>query len=152
MYDQMIAGKTAAAIAGALTAGAALAGGNEMLLEALSRYGEHVGRAFQIRDDLLDFADISINGCSMDRRPALPLIHAFQHSDDVGQSLVRQSLDGQEVDGSQVTKLLQTTGSLAYAEAVADSLADKAVQLARAIPQVNEVLEALARYVVIRHR
>ena len=149
-YDQLIAGKTAAAIAGALMAGAALTGGDRSLLEALSRYGECVGRAFQIRDDVLDFTNVSVNGCSVDRRLTLPLIYAFQHSDDCGRELIRRFLDGQEVAGSEMAKLLQATGSLAYAEAVAGSLVEEAIQLARAVPQIHEVLEAFARYVVLR--
>ena len=149
-YNQLIANKTAAAIAGALMAGAVLAGGERSLLEALSRYGEYVGRAFQIRDDVLDLVNVSVNGCSMDRRPTLSLIHAFQHSDDCGRELIRRFLDGQEVAGSEMAKLLQATGSLAYAEAVAGSLVEEAIQLARAVPQIYEVLEAFARYVVTR--
>jgi geranylgeranyl reductase family protein len=149
-YDHLIASKTAAAMAGALMAGAALAGGNRPLLKVLSRYGECVGRAFQIRDDWLDFASVSINGCSPDRRPSLPLIHAFQHGDDGGRELIRRFLDGQEVAGSEIAKLLQVTGSLAYAEAVADSLEEEAMHLAEAVPRIEEVLKAFARYVVLR--
>lgn len=149
-YDQLIANKTAAAIAGALMAGVALAGGERSLLEALSRYGEYVGRAFQIKDDLLDLANVSVNGYFMDRRPTLPLIYAFQHSDDCGRELIRRFLNGQEVAGSEMAKLLQATGSLAHAEAVAGSLVEEAIRLARAVPQIYEVLEAFARYVVTR--
>jgi geranylgeranyl reductase family protein len=149
-YDRLIVGKTAAAMAGALMAGAVLAGGDRSLLEVLSRYGECVGRAFQIRDDVLDFANISINGCSIDRRPTLPLVHAFQHSDDGGRELIRRFLDGQEVAGSEVASLLQTTDSLAYAEAVACSLVEEAIQQAKAVPRVQEVLDAFARYAAVR--
>jgi geranylgeranyl reductase family protein len=149
-YDQLIANKTAAVIAGALMAGAALAGGDRSLLDALARYAECVGRAFQIRDDLLDFVNASVNGCPRDRRLSLPLIHAFQHSDDYGRELIRRFLDGDEVDGNEIAKLLQATGSLAYAEDVASSLAEEAVQLAKAVPQIQEELEAFARYVVLR--
>ncbi len=152
MYDRLMASKTAAAIAGALKAGAALAGGDKLLLEALARYGECVGRAFQIRDDLLDFANVSLNGCSIDRRPTLPLIHAFQHSDDLGRKLIWRFLKGQEVSGSELAELLQETGSLAHAEAAAYSLTDEAVQLAKAIPQIQEVLEAIAHYAIMRNR
>jgi len=150
MYTRLIADKTAAAIAGALMAGAALAGGDRSLLESLSCYGEYVGRAFQIKDDILDLANASINGCCMDRRPSLPLIHAFQHSDDCGRELIRRFLDKQEVSGDEIAKLLKATGSLSYAEAVARSLVEEAIQLARAIPQIHEVLEAFARYTILR--
>ena len=124
-YKQLIAGKTAAAIAGALMAGAALVGGDRALLEALSRYGECVGRAFQVWDDVLDF--VSLNGCDMDRRPTLPLIHAFQHGDRRGRELVRQFLDKQKVTNSEIAQLLNVTDSLAYARAMANSMVEEAV-------------------------
>ena len=149
-YNWLIANKTAAVTAGALMAGAALAGGDGSLLEMLARYGECVGRGFQIRDDVLEFANVSTNGCSMDRRPTLPLIHAFQHSDSRGRELIRRFLDGQEVASSEIIGLLQATGSLAYAETFAGSLVEEAIQLAEAIPQVREVLQAFARYTVVR--
>jgi geranylgeranyl reductase family protein len=150
MYDRVITGKTAAAIAGALMAGAALAGGDKRLLEALSLYGECVGRAFQIRDDIIELASISSNGCAIDRRPTLPLIHAFRHSDASGREIIRRFLDKQEMTGEDLTKLLHNTGSLAHAEAAADSQMDEAIQLASKIPEVQDVLEAVAHYVVIR--
>jgi geranylgeranyl diphosphate synthase type I len=149
-YNWLIANKTAAVTAGALMAGAALAGGDASLLEMLARYGKCVGRAFQIRDDVLEFANVSTNGCSMDRRPTLPLIHAFQHSDSRGRELIRRFLDRQEVASSEIIGLLQATGSLAYAETVAGSLEEEAIQLTEAIPQVREVLQAFARYTVVR--
>ena len=76
IYDQLIANKTASALAGALMAGAVLAGGDKLLLETLSHYGESVGRAFQIKDDILDYVNVSINNDSIDRNLTLPLIHA----------------------------------------------------------------------------
>lgn len=149
-YDQLIAGKTAAAIAGALMAGAVLAGAGPSLLKALSCYGECVGRAFQVRDDLLDFERVPGSACSVDRRLTLPLIHALEHSDDQGRGLVRRFLDRQEVPDSEMTRLLRATGSLSYAREIADSLMRQATRLAKAIPQIDGELEAFARYTVMR--
>jgi geranylgeranyl pyrophosphate synthase len=109
-----------------------------------------VGLAFQIRDDVLEFVNVSTNGCSMDRRPTLPLIHAFQHSDSRGRELIRRFLDGQEVASSEIIGLLQAIGSLAYAEMVASSLVEEAIRLTEAIPRVWEALQAFARYAVLR--
>lgn len=150
MYNQLIADKTAAAIAGALRAGAALAGGDASLLESLTRYGECVGRAFQIKDDLLDLVNIANNGCCIDRKPSLPLIHAFQHSDRRGRKIIQHFLDRQDVSGDELDNVLRATGALAFAESAAHAFAGQAVQLASAVPQIRQVLEAFARYVVLR--
>jgi geranylgeranyl pyrophosphate synthase len=151
-YERLVAGKTAAAIAGALMAGATLAGGDGQLLVALARYGEGVGLAFQIRDDVLDFIDVSTNGCHIDRKLSLPLIHAFEHGDYQSRILIRRFLEGEDVMGSEITKLLQTTGSLTSAQAVASSFAEEAIRLGKDVPHVPDVLEAFARYVVLREQ
>ncbi|MBC8254932.1 MAG: geranylgeranyl reductase family protein [Ardenticatenia bacterium] len=149
-YEQLVAGKTGSVIAGALKAGAALAGEGKPLLEALARYGMCAGRAFQIKDDILDFTNIPDNSCVIDHRATLPLIHAFQHSDDLGRELIRQFYNGQNVTASEMVKLLQVTGSLIYAKKVADSLVEESIQLAEAVPEVEKVLKAFARYATVR--
>jgi len=53
-YDIMIAKKTGRMIAAATEIGATIGGGSPMEIAALRRFGEHLGRAFQIKDDLLD--------------------------------------------------------------------------------------------------
>ena len=148
-YDQLIVRKTAAPIAGALMAGAALAGGTESLLTVLSRYGECVGRAFQIRDDVLDLTDVS-NGHALDHKPMLPLIHAYQHGDDRARALIRQFLNNQEVSVGEAAELLRQNGSINYANQVAGALVEKALVLAATLPHVQGELEAFARYVLVR--
>jgi len=148
-YDRLIAAKTAAPIAGALMAGAALAGTDESLLNMLERYGDCVGRAFQIRDDVVELSSIAVNGCSIDRRPALPLIHAFQHGDSQGQGLIRRFLRGEDVAFADMANLLQMHDSLTYAEAVAFSQIKEAIKLTKTIPNIQDVLEAFAHYVVM---
>jgi geranylgeranyl reductase family protein len=149
-YDQLVAGKTASVMAGALKAGAALAGEDGPLLEALARYGMCVGRAFQIKDDLLDFTDLPDNSCVMDHRVSLPLIHAFRHGDDWGRELIRRFYDGQAVATSEMVDLLRSTGSLSYAKNAVDSLVEESLELAEAVPEVGHILKAFARYVAVR--
>jgi geranylgeranyl pyrophosphate synthase/flavin-dependent dehydrogenase len=149
-YYKVIADKTAAAISGALRAGAVLAGGNQILLDALGRYGECVGLAFQIKDDLLDLSELVANDCTIDRKISLPLVHAFQHTDATGRQIIRQFLDQQEVSAIQMAHVLESAGALAYAERAAATLINEAITLARAIPHIEEVLEAFAHYAILR--
>jgi menaquinone-9 beta-reductase len=151
-YYQVIANKTAAAISGALRAGAALAGADRQLQDVLARYGECVGLAFQIKDDLLDLAEIATSGCAIDRKISLPLVHAFQQADEIGRHVILQFLDRQDVAAPQLALVLDTTDSLAYAERVATTLINEAIDLARAIPQIEAVLEAFARYTMLREQ
>jgi len=150
IYEKLSTDKTASVIAGALVTGATLAGGDEALLKALADYGECVGRAFQIRDDMLDFINASANGSPIDRRVSLPLIHAFQHSDSRARNLILQFVNGHEVDYEEIINLIQAHNSLAYAEVVANSLVEEAIYLAQTIPHIRPTLEAFAHYVVLR--
>ncbi|RLC84881.1 MAG: hypothetical protein DRI79_12220 [Chloroflexi bacterium] len=151
-YERLSADKTASVIAGALVTGAVLAGGDEALLKTLTEYGECVGRAFQIRDDMLDFVNASTDGSSIDRRVSFPLVHAFQHSDGRGRDLILRFVNGHDVEYEEIINLLRAHNSLAYAEEVANSLREKAIRLAQAIPHIRSVLEAFAHYVVLRNR
>jgi menaquinone-9 beta-reductase len=149
-YDQLMAHKTASALAGALQAGAALAGGDETLLKMLGRYGDCVGRVFQIRDDIMDFAAVPDSNGGTDRRATLPLIHAFRHSDDRGRELIRRFYRDHEVNAAEMIGLLQATGSLVYAERVARSMVAESIRLAKAVPHVGGLLEAFACYAIAR--
>jgi geranylgeranyl reductase family protein len=151
-YNQLIADKTAGVIAGALAAGATLAGGDDALIEDLSRYGETVGRAFQIRDDLIEFEDLLADGGAgdVDRRPMLPLIYAFRHADQEGQELVWRFLDGRDVEVNALLELLQATEALGYVRSEAEMLMERALRVARRVPHIAGVLEAFARYAVLR--
>jgi geranylgeranyl diphosphate synthase type I len=81
-YFQMIWGKTAALFRGSAAAGAILGGGTDMTVEALGRYGEHLGFAFQIVDDLLPYlSDAPTTGKPdasdlRNKRMTLPVINA----------------------------------------------------------------------------
>ena len=55
VYFEVIRMKTASLIASCCAAGASSAGANEEQIESMRKFGEHVGIAFQIRDDLFDF-------------------------------------------------------------------------------------------------
>ena len=151
-YSSLIADKTASALSGALVAGCALAGGNNGLSGQLALFGQRVGRAFQIRDDVLDFENPSGRDCRVDRRVSLPLIHAFREGDDVTRAGIRLFLAGGEISCAHMTSILRANSSLRYAQQVATSLSEEAAKVAESIPGVSETLKALAIYSVLRER
>jgi len=80
-YLQVVRGKTAALIAASCVAGAQLAGAPDGVVERVRRYGEAVGVAFQMTDDVVDFSEHSGKPMGQDIRErvlSLPLIYASE--------------------------------------------------------------------------
>ena len=151
LYTRLIGGKTAAVISGALQAGAVLVGANKTLLRNLSLYGEAVGRAFQIRDDIIEISSYMNSGIVIDRRPSLPLIHAFNHCSPSDREVILRFLSGKE-DNAGLAQLLLSTHSVEYANNTALSLVNHAIQFAKDIPLIFDDLEAFSHYVVLRNQ
>src|SRR5205823_7721728 len=80
-YLRVVRGKTAALIAAACVAGAQLSGASAEVVERVRRYGDAVGVAFQMTDDVVDFSDRSGKPMGQDIRErvlSLPLIYASE--------------------------------------------------------------------------
>ena len=98
-YMAVIYRKTAILIEGACRVGAILAGASEMEEQALSDYGHHLGLAFQMVDDLLDYtADTSVLGKKIgadlrEGKPTLPLIHAYAKAETDDRALIESVLE-----------------------------------------------------------
>jgi geranylgeranyl diphosphate synthase type II len=91
--------KTAALIAGSARAGAIVAGADEVLVERIGRYGEQVGLAFQITDDVMDaegtFGELK-SGSDLDKRKrkvTYPLVFGLEKSRRKARELVRGAKD-----------------------------------------------------------
>ena len=152
-YLSVIAQKTGSLISAAARLGGVLAGGTEAQVEALASYGLHLGLAFQIRDDLLDFVG---NDGALGKPVA----------EDLGQGKVTlapiralQASPGglaclMSGDWGRVCDLLRRTGALDYAMHVARAQvheAKAALQLL-APSDASEELSALADFAVQRCR
>jgi geranylgeranyl pyrophosphate synthase len=102
-YLAIVRGKTAAPFAAAATVGALLGGGDATVVNVLERYGEKVGIAFQVHDDLLDFIGEAhalgkpVGQSIAQGRPLLPLIYLQQYGSAAAQAeyarLCRTGLD-----------------------------------------------------------
>jgi len=148
-YLEIARGKTAACIAGALTVGALLAGGSGVVLDVLARYGDAVGCAYQIRDDIMDLTG---EEPVSDRRLNLSLVHAWHHGDAEARRLVTEYLNDGAVTLDQVAALVRATGSIEHAEERARDFAQQAVEAAAHVPDVEGHLVAFANLAVARNR
>jgi octaprenyl-diphosphate synthase len=153
-YLAMVKHKTAALFASACEAGAMVGGLGERERSGLRAYGECLGTAFQIVDDILDFVgDAAVMGKPIgsdlrDGRITLPLIAALQGAGADEIDRVRRA--GHE----EVVGFIKARGGVEYAERLAEGLAEKAREgLAdlRPCPAVNS-LELLARHLVRRDK
>jgi heptaprenyl diphosphate synthase len=159
-YLEVLADKTGSLVATAARFGAGFAGVDDELVAALTVFGEEVGVAFQISDDLLDI--LSEDGASgkspgTDLREGiatLPVLFALAGDDPAGARL--RELVGapvtDEAEHAEALALLRSSEALRRATGVLAEYADRARQRLSAVPDgaVREALAALCDYVVTR--
>jgi octaprenyl-diphosphate synthase len=113
--------KTAVLFAAATRLGALLAGADAATCDAMHRYGMALGYAFQIADDVLDYAsDAATLGKNLgddlaEGKATLPLIHAIRHSDAATQTVLRAAIQQGDADAMpDVLAAIHACGSLDY--------------------------------------
>lgn len=160
-YDLLIRAKTASLVAGACEIGALTASAGERA--ALRRFGEALGMAFQIVDDLLDYTeDASVTGKPFgsdlrEHKVTLPLIAALPRMGETGRREVSRLLHTSEPTDSQIAEVIMAVsqaGGLEYARERALRLAQVAegeLELLAASP-AREALRASITYVIDRRR
>ena len=158
-YLRVIERKTAVLFAAATRLGALLAGADAGTCDAMHRYGMALGYAFQIADDVLDYAsDAATLGKNLgddlaEGKATLPLIHAMQHSDAATQGLLRAAIQQGDADAMpEVLAAIHACGSLDYSRNRALGYARDADAALSALAD-NEFVSALrglAHYAVSR--
>jgi octaprenyl-diphosphate synthase len=154
-YLRVVRGKTAALFAASCVSGALLSDAPEDIVEALRRYGELLGIAFQMADDMVDFSPESGKPIGLDIRQralSLPLIYAAEDR-SVGpevRALLAGSLGDKEVD--RITELVTTSDALRRVGDEARGLVEEAVREIEAVELdgLRPTLVGLARSAVDR--
>ncbi|BCX88344.1 octaprenyl-diphosphate synthase [Methylomarinovum tepidoasis] len=158
-YLEVIWRKTAILFSAAAQLAAVIAGSDPATEEALRRYGMHLGAAFQLIDDALDYrADPESLGKNLgddlaEGKPTLPLIYAMQQAgaDDAG--LIRRSIEEGNRDAfAEIYKIVESTGAIAYTEKRARDEARNAIEALAPIAAspFKEAMVALAEFSVQR--
>ncbi len=158
-YLRVIERKTAILFAAATELGALLAGADAATRQALRAYGLALGHAFQIADDVLDYAsDAATMGKNLgddlaEGKMTLPLIHAMQQADAATCAQLRRIVEHGDRDGMPaVQAAIARAGSLDYSRARALEHARAAESALAALPDnaYTEALRGLAHYAVSR--
>ena len=161
VYLQIVRGKTAALFSAATEVGGVIAGAPDAQVRALFDYGDALGIAFQIADDLLDYrGDAQATGKNVgddfrERKLTLPVIKAVAAADaDERGFWVRTIEKGRQQEGDldHALMLLNRHGALEQTEADARAWAQKAVKALDAVEDhpIRDMLAELAEYVVSR--
>lgn len=160
-YDLLIRSKTASLVSAACEVGA-LKGSSEER-KALRRFGEGLGMAFQIVDDLLDYTeDASVTGKPFgsdlrEHKVTLPLIAALPRMGVEERRRVSRLLQTAEPDDGQIAEVILAVGQaggLEYARERAQQLAQQAESELEYLPasSAREALRASITYVLDRRR
>ena len=158
-YLDVIYRKTARLFEAGAEVAAVLAGASPSLQQALGEYGKHLGTAYQLIDDMLDYrSDPSERGKNLgddlaEGKPTLPLIHALKVSGPDARSMIRLAIEqGGLAQMDSVVAAIESSGALEYTRALAQDEADQALVALHAVPDTpfKQGLIALARFAVER--
>ncbi|MFK7870166.1 MAG: polyprenyl synthetase family protein [Roseobacter sp.] len=161
IYLQVVRGKTAALFSAATEVGGVISGAPDAHCAALYAYGDALGVAFQIVDDLLDFqGDSSKTGKNIgddfrERKLTMPMIKAIAKADETERAFWKRTIEkGNQQDGDldEVLRLLTKHGALQDTSDAARAEATRAKHALAALPDhpVKDMLSDLADYVVER--
>ena len=158
-YLQVIRYKTAKLFEAAGRLGAILAGATPEVEQAMAVYGSHLGTAFQLIDDALDYSgETGVIGKNIgddlaEGKPTLPLIYAMRKGTAEEAALVRRAVSSgglAELEG--VIAAISSSGALDYTRRQAEAEAEAAREALSVIPatQYRESLIQLASFAVTR--
>ncbi len=160
-YMEVIQNKTAILFQAAAQCGAILTRASDEQEQALRSFGMHLGIAFQLIDDVLDYdGDSELMGKNIgddlaEGKPTLPLIYALEQSSEVQASLIRHCLTEEQLQTetlNQVIKIVQDCGALNYARDLAESQSNRALDYLRTLPtsEYRDALELMVKFSVTR--
>jgi octaprenyl-diphosphate synthase len=159
-YFEVIYRKTAKLFESGAQIAAILAGAPAAIEGAMARYGRHLGTAFQLIDDVLDYhSDSEQLGKNLgddlaEGKPTLPLIYALRVGNEEQRRVIRRSIEhGTSAELAAVTAAIESTGGLAYTARLARQEAALAVEALAELPEsaYKQALRELADFAVERN-
>jgi octaprenyl-diphosphate synthase len=150
-YLEVIHHKTAKLFEAAGQLGAIIAKTNDEVEQAMADYAMHLGSAFQLVDDLLDYSESSetigknIGDDLAEGKPTLPLIYAMRNGDTQQAHVIREAIEqGQRDKIDDIITIIEQTGAIAYTTDVAKNEVEKAKQSLTILPASEYKLALLS--------
>ena len=158
-YLQVVEAKTARLFEAAARIGGVLGEAAEEVEQGLAGYGRHLGIAYQLVDDVLDYCGAAdaigknVGDDLAEGKPTLPLIHALAEASPPDRALLRAAIeDGGLSRIEAVVAAVERTGAIDYTARRAQDEARRAGEALEALPTspFRDALEALADFAVAR--
>jgi len=158
-YLTTIQNKTAKLFEAAAMLGAVVAGRSGTVENALGAYGRHLGTAFQLVDDALDYSATpeelgkNVGDDLAEGKPTLPLLYAMWHGSPEQSRIVREAIEHGGLECiDDIMLAIESTGAITYTFARAQAEADKARAALAEIPPspYRDALDALVEFAVHR--
>ena len=159
VYYEIINGKTASLLSSSCGAGAASVTKDESIIQKMREFGEMVGMAFQIKDDLFDYGDAVIGKPTgndiKEKKLTLPLIHILQKVSPALKKEIIYIVKNNNNDKEKVKFVIDhviSYGGIEYATHKMNEYRDKALLILNSFPTspTREALEELVRYTTDR--
>lgn len=159
-YLEVIARKTAILFSAATRLAAVISGASAEIEEGLAQYGQHLGIAFQLIDDALDYKATkeelgkNLGDDLAEGKPTLPLIYAIQNGTESEAGIIIDAIkNGNRDVFNEVYAVVQRTKAIDYTEQRADEEAQKAITALNVLPdsEYKEALTLLAKFSVQRN-
>ncbi len=161
-YYRVIGHKTASLISACCEAGAYSTGASEEEREKMRSFGESVGMAFQIKDDLFDYGDGMDTGKAtgvdiQERKLTLPLIHTLANSDRRTKKRLSKIIKKRNKSRKMVEEVIETVrsnGGMAYAREQMEAFKREALNTLYSLPdnEARRALEGLVTYTTERSK
>ena len=162
IYFEIIRKKTAVLISSCCACGASAMNESEEVIEKLALFGEKVGIAFQIKDDLFDYTQSKLIGKPTgidirEQKMTLPLIYTLNTVDKKTRGEIINTVKNHHKNEEKVAELIQLvkkTGGLEYAEKVMLEYQKEALMLLESFPEneARKSLQKLVKYVIDREK
>ena len=161
IYFEIIQKKTATLIASCCALGAKSVIDDEVQVENMRKFGELIGMAFQIKDDLFDYSDEAIGkptGIDIkEQKMTLPLIHVLNNCSAKEKSWLINSIKNHNKDKARVKEVIKfviSNNGLAYAENIMEQYQQEALLLLEHYPEsiFKDSLILMVNYVIERKK
>ncbi|MDO5973085.1 polyprenyl synthetase family protein [Flavivirga jejuensis] len=161
VYYEIIRQKTATLIAACCSLGAASVKPESQHVETMRKFGELIGMAFQIKDDLFDYGDTQIGkptGIDIkEQKMTLPLIYVLNQSSKKDKKWLINSIKNHNKETKRVKEVIafvKTKGGLDYAVKKMKAFQEEALQILKTYPESNykNSLELMVNYVIDRKK
>jgi len=144
VYFQIIRQKTASLIASCCAVGASSSGASEEMVEKMRLFGEKIGMAFQIKDDLFDYGNEEIGkpvGIDIkEKKMTLPLIYSLSKASWLERKRIMGIVRNESSKPRKVKEVIdfvRKSGGIEYAQSVMNTFHQEALMLINNVPNSN---------------